>query len=159
MSLFLAPRYAPVLIILLARRGSVWCNVPLRFPQSGPEPMIKAAITPACLKQADWQNSHGLHTPLGSGTTTPEKSRQVFFLLIEICSLTSADFLNFPDRLVEFNMTLRSLGAVDKGEIDWKLSKWFADFHNGSPSCINMSTFIWVYWYSKVLSLTFHKHA
>lgn len=109
MSLFLAHRYATVVIILLVEMGSdhrpVWCNTP-----PPPRPLCNQAQTrwlKALLQLPVWkalfdphqrQYSHGLQTPLGSADTTSKQSGQLFLphakkpLMFCSCSLTSVEY-------------------------------------------------------------------
>lgn len=127
-NLFLAHRYAAVLIILLDRTGPdprpVWCNPPPPPPQSGPDQMIKGALTAAWKTLSDPHQhhySHGLQTPLGSTDTTPKQSGRLFLphdkksLKCCICSLTSIEFFSSPPPLYQVSRTVGLLGLGTDG--------------------------------------------
>lgn len=85
-NLFLAHRYAAVLIILLVGTGPdprpVWCNAPLPLCNQTQTRWLTVLLQLPVWKALHYPHqchySHGLQTPLGSTDTTPKQSGQLF---------------------------------------------------------------------------------
>lgn len=85
-NLFLAHRYAAVLIILLVGTGPdprpVWCNAPLPLCNQAQTRWLKVLLQLPVWKALSYPHqqhySHGLQTPLGSTHTTPKQSGRLF---------------------------------------------------------------------------------
>lgn len=85
-NLFLAHRYAAVLIILLAGMGPdprpVWCNAPLPLCNQAQTRWLKVLLQLPVWKALSYPHqrhySHGLQTPLGSTDMTPKQSGWLF---------------------------------------------------------------------------------
>lgn len=87
-NLFLAHRYAAVLIILLVGTSPdpepVWCNAPLPLCNQAQTRWLKVLVQlpvwKALLDPHQRCYSHGLQTPLGYTYMTPKQSGQLFLL-------------------------------------------------------------------------------
>lgn len=123
-NLFLAYRYAAVLIILLVGTGPdprpVWCNAPLPLCNQAQtrwlKVLLRLPVWKALSDPHQCHYSHGLQTPLGSTDTTPKQSGRLFLphdkksLKCCFCSLTSIEFLPLPPPLYQVSRTVGLLG-------------------------------------------------
>lgn len=135
-NLFLAHRYAAVLIILLVGTGPdprpVWCNAPLPLCNQAQTRWLKVLLQlPVWKALSDPHQchySHGLQTPLGSMDTTPKQSGRLFLphdkksLKCCFCSLTSIQFFPLPHPLFQVSRTFGLLGFGTDGNAGFSMA-------------------------------------
>lgn len=144
-NLFLAHRYAAVLIILLVGTGPdprpAWCNTPTLQPPH-PPPVCNQAQTrwlKVLLQLPVWkalsyphqrQYSHGLQTPPGSTDTTQNNQASYFFLMIKIPQVlrllidVNWIFLPFPLHCIRFPGQLGLLRFGTDGIAGFSMADW-----------------------------------